>query len=1615
MTKLRKGIILFVVLAILVSLVVVAIILKKNEAVISNIQLETLGENNFNVIPSSMDSAGVALDSDFTIICKEDQSLNDIKDSLSIEPSESYKIKKISDQEYLIDFQTELKSNTVYRVAIKETDSNDLLWAFQTVKSLNIVSTLPRDKGTDVPLNSGIEIEFSYPYIKNLEQNFIIEPKVNGKFVYNKNLAVFMPEKLEPNTLYTITIKSGVGIGGSDKILEEDYSFQFLTESKRSIRSYFNFSDSLYNYTSDVIPFFQIFTSNNSSNQEVFVDVYKYKNDDKFISDIKELSDSNSYWRSLINKTIKPDSNLEKTVSFKTTLISDPIYGATYLSLPNEIGEGHYLINVNYDDKNYQTHLQINDAAVYVMFGEKESLAWVNDTITGQAIAGATFKAENNKSAVTNNEGIALIKDKIVTDDEYEQVFFRISFDNRPTYIAKMDNYYLYDYYYGNQQNSDYWSYIYLDRGIYLPTDTINFWGLVKPRSGEKINSVSMHLYKSDYYLEKTEVEVKNINLDEYGCYEGEIDFNSLIPGRYYLELNYGEEIIVGKYVEVRNYEKPIYKIDTSFDKERIFGWETATLDIQANFFEGSPVAGLNLENSYYENNQTKVMKNIISDRNGFSQIKYTPSITTDEWHPITIYMNLYSTQAEDQEIRVGETILVFPKTVMFNVDVTDSEEDAVIKVETNMIDINKEIEEDNYESYKDIYKGAPIDTDIELLIYEITYSKEETGEYYDFINKKVEKTYRYNKNTNLIDKIKAKTNNGIYTMSFPLEEGKNYEITVQGNDTRGSKVVQKSYISRYNYDYYYFSENSYYIREEDKTKDSYKVGEAINLKLVNNLEDVIDVEGDKLLFLKLKDGLQSYNISEKVKNNYIFNENDIPNYYYSAIYFDGKNIYLAGTKGINYDYNEKSLDITVKTDKDSYRPGETVNLEFLVKDQKGNPQKANINISIVDEAIFALSEQYVDTAASVYNYSFGTGILQSHVSYHEFRFASMAEKGSGGDYYDYIRSEFEDTADFKTVITESNGKASVSFQLPDNLTSWRITYQGITKDLLVGNGKVNIDAKLPYFITIIKSDFYMVGDNPSISVRSFGTVTDEKDTIDYTITLENQNGKKEVFKTTSKGHEYANIDIGKLVKGKYTITVEGKNGTYTDGIKEEFEVVDTMLKTIVIDYIDLDKNTNISDTESYTMLNFYNKAISSYYNTLSSLSYTWGSRVDQQLARKIASDLMKEYFEKAENNDEYQFDKYQIEDGGIALLPYSSSDPLLSAKVASMVPELFDTYSLKQYFYNVIKNKESTGINVAAAYWGLASLKEPVLIDIQNILINEEMTIKERILFGMGLLEFGDINGAKEIYIDIMNKYGKKIGEYIYVDTGIDKDDILEATSLLAVMSLRLDLNEKYSLLNYVTHNRTETILTYLEQIMFVKYDIPDIDQEVSFSYVIDGKETDIELKDNESYGIYLSQEQTEDIRFKNINGEVTVAVSYYGNLKDSGISNAKNFELNRTYQSSGSSNNLIKQSDVIKVTLTPKFDESAPDGYYEITDVIPAGIRYIKGNNGNDISYPASIDGQRIVFGYYLDKKNPMKPITYYARAVAPGKYIADNAVIIHYGSNSMSMSEQNTLNIE
>jgi hypothetical protein len=102
----------------------------------------------------------------------------------------------------------------------------------------------------------------------------------------------------------------------------------------------------------------------------------------------------------------------------------------------------------------------------------------------------------------------------------------------------------------------------------------------------------------------------------------------------------------------------------------------------------------------------------------------------------------------------------------------------------------------------------------------------------------------------------------------------------------------------------------------------------------------------------------------------------------------------------------------------------------------------------------------------------------------------------------------------------------------------------------------------------------------------------------------------------------------------------------------------------------------------------------------------------------------------------------------------------------------------------------------------------------------------------------------------------------------------------------------------------------------------------------------------------------------------------------------------------------------------LKPEFLEAAPDGYYQITDVLPCGFRYVEGKPYIDTRYyPEEVSGQKVVFGIYYSKnsKEKLKDIVYYARAVSPGDFTADNAIIKHNDSDVAGFADRINISVK
>jgi hypothetical protein len=199
---------------------------------------------------------------------------------------------------------------------------------------------------------------------------------------------------------------------------------------------------------------------------------------------------------------------------------------------------------------------------------------------------------------------------------------------------------------------------------------------------------------------------------------------------------------------------------------------------------------------------------------------------------------------------------------------------------------------------------------------------------------------------------------------------------------------------------------------------------------------------------------------------------------------------------------------------------------------------------------------------------------------------------------------------------------------------------------------------------------------------------------------------------------------------------------------------------------------------------------------------------------------------------------------------------------------------------------------------------------------------------------------------------------------------------------------------------NATGDILIIPEQILAIKSKLENTKpSSVSFSFTQDGKKTNKILEKGQTFTLVLSQSDLSTISFSDIKGSVGLSTFFEVPLDSTSTKIDKSIFVKRSYSVAGEATDTFSTSDLIKVSLSASMGEISQDGCYQISDILPSGLKpvtniYRYGLSTTDIWYPYEINGQRVSF--CIGKAQVDKPINYYARVISSGEYKAESALI-------------------
>ena len=947
--------------------------------------------SGFSIIPEKEDASGVLLDSGFILSSQSELTIDYVKENVSMRGGEMFTITPAAEGRFILKPTEPLEQNKIYFIDVKTQAGNTVSFAFQTKRDFTVLGSLPENMSSYVPVDTGIELYFSYPDVENISKYFEISPKVNGRFETNGYTTVFIPKELKAGTVYTVTVKKGLTAAKKSVSLAQDYTFSFETAPDESAtadpyKGDLHINRGWIEYGTTDIPAigFDLYLRDRIDTAEVTLNLYRFETLDDFIKAIRK-KDETPYWAYYASSKNRIDtSKLENVLEFKQSFNLQR-WQQKYMMFPKSLEHGYYLVELSTEGLSSQAFLQISDITAYTISDKDNTLFWLNDLKTKAPVKGTeVFDFELGKGFLSDSSGLVKVPNYKNNEDNEDITLklFRITTTDGKVSIINA-GYPYYDTYRDNGSLN--WRYIQTDRTLYKPDDTVEFWGFIKSRIDESYpDDITVELASGGYYYPmrsnimsrflpflSNPLETLKLKTDG-GFFEGNIKLPQLDPGSYTITVKDGDKILSSSYFRVENYIKPQYKLEITSDKKAVFIGDEITFTIKASFFDGTPVANVAL-NYYINGYNDNINGQGVTDKNGILEIKHTPVYHSNMQGESYAGINVSAQFPETGEINEYHNFRVFANNINIQSKGEMKDNKGVIELTVNEVVLDTLNDDDNT---NDNYLGKAVaGQKLSLNLVHRTWEKIETGDEYDAINKVVRKTYEYRE---------KKTPAGTATLTTGHDGTARYEFTVKPNDDgyytaevitsdNNSRTI-KNEIWIYNNSGYrgYPDDYEYYMLKADK--ESYKAGETVNVQIVNNKEEPL--KNTATLFVEARNGVQNYKVNGQPAFSMAFPEDYAPNYYLYGIAFNGKT-YIRTSTSIAYDYSEKKINLNIKTDKEAYRPGDNMTISIEATDINGKPVPAKVNISMVDEALLKLSGQYIDPLSELYSW-IGDGIISS-------------------------------------------------------------------------------------------------------------------------------------------------------------------------------------------------------------------------------------------------------------------------------------------------------------------------------------------------------------------------------------------------------------------------------------------------------------------------------------------------------------------------------------------------------------------------------------------------------------------------------------------------------------
>jgi uncharacterized protein YfaS (alpha-2-macroglobulin family) len=623
--------------------------------------------------------------------------------------------------------------------------------------------------------------------------------------------------------------------------------------------------------------------------------------------------------------------------------------------------------------------------------------------------------------------------------------------------------------------------YVYTDRPIYRPAQTVHVKAVLRDRDGKRYRvpaGAGVTLTVTDSGGD--ELYKRALTVSQAGSVDDSFTLGAQPNlGEYTAAVEWGKASVEQTF-QVKAYRKPEFRVEIQPNQRQLIQGETLTANVSATYYFGAPVAGQNVRYTVYRAQSYPWMNEedwfysqysggtaeydwgygeVVSsgeartDDAGHLTISVptTAGVPTEPRHPYDAtaeYRYTVEVETTDQTNRVvttREAVTVAPAAMRLQAEPTRyvhaPGESIEIRLQSRRLD------------------DQPVATQGEAILYRIIPAElDENGE------PKGNDTYEQVQTVAF-----ATDSHGLGTVAVKAPSAGSFLLAAHAFDGSKREVVTDAnlWITADGGDGSSYRSAGIQLVFDKKR---YAIGETATVFVARprpGLPILLTVEGDRIHQAQVLRG-SGPSATVKLPVTATFS----PNAFVAVAAVDGKAFHSA-ERSLNVLPVDQFLTVSVTTDRKRYKPGETAVVTVETKDHRGRGVPAEVSLGVVDQAIYALAPDATPDPRMVFHGPRGNEVTTAY---------SFSEDYSGGADKDAanprVRKKFLDTAAwFPSLQTGASGKTVVQVPLPDNLTTWVITARAHTLDTKVGTDRQSFLATQDLLVRLATPRFMVEGD----------------------------------------------------------------------------------------------------------------------------------------------------------------------------------------------------------------------------------------------------------------------------------------------------------------------------------------------------------------------------------------------------------------------------------------------------------------------------------------------------------------------------------------------------------